>query len=201
MSLQWNGDAVVAILRAELAARLEVQARTLTNYAKKQMSREHAVQAVSTAATRRKRAERRLARSMGFRGRVPRDIQATIREMAGSLGLGGRRRYLDPSKPGEYPKKATGFLRAHIIHDADPAALTAYWGLAADPQAIYGKHLELGTSRMGRRPWMSRANLECRAALKAIMEKPLRSLAGTPLAGIGPDTAFRMVTGGGPPNA
>lgn len=202
MTLRWNGELCIEALRAELAARLDLQARTLANYAKKQMGRAHAVQVVTGAGKRRARAERRILRSMGIRGRAPADARATAREMVGSIGMSGTRQYLDPSKPNEYPKKRTGALRESIISESDPAALEARWGLMPMPTAdggttIYGKHLELGTGRMHSRPWMSRANVECRAQLKAIMEKPLRSLAGTPLAGVSAEGVSRMVVGEG----
>lgn len=197
MTMKWYGDQIAEALQAELADRLARQAATVTNYAKKQMSRIHAVQKMIAAGYRRTRAERRLARGFGFRGRLPREARAELREMAISLGMGGRRYYLDPSKPGEYPKRRTGFLRNHIIYAVDPAELVAQWGISADPQAIYGKYLELGTARMQRRPWMSRANVETRSALKAIMEKPLRALAGTPLASVSAETVSQMVVGGG----
>ena len=195
MTLKWNGEIHVEQLRAELAARLEAQARTLTNYAKKQMSRAHAEQVVISASTRRARAARRLSKGFGFKGRVPAEARGVMREMVGDMG--GRHYYNDPSKPGEYPKRRTGLLRSMIIHDIDPATLTAWWGLAANPDAIYGKFLELGTGRMHSRPWMSLTNVQCRAEIKAIMERPLRSLAGTPLAGVSAETVSRANMGGG----
>jgi hypothetical protein len=117
-------------------------------------------------------------------------------DMAGSIGMGGTRQYLDPSKPNEFPKKRTGDLRAGIIHDIDPQNLVAMWGLAADPKIVYGKYLELGTGRMHSRPWMSLTNVQCRAAIKAIMERPLKALAGTPLAGVSAGTIVSQHFGG-----
>lgn len=66
----------------------------------------------------------------------------------------GRRvtRYLDPSKPGEPPRKRTGWLQRNVAYEIDSEKLTVKIGCTAN--APYGLYLELGTSRMAPRPWL-----------------------------------------------
>lgn len=57
---------------------------------------------------------------------------------------------LDPSQPGEPPKKLVGFLQRSIAHAMSPDRQQAYVGTNLD----YGLYLELGTSKMEARPYL-----------------------------------------------
>jgi len=66
---------------------------------------------------------------------------------------GRSRKGLDPSLPGEPPKKVTGHLRMNIKHEMDRALIEAHVGT----NVPYGKFLELGTRKMAPRPWLRAA--------------------------------------------
>ena len=85
-----------------------------------------------------------------------------------TAGTGTKKRGLDPSKPGEYPKKVTGHLRRNVRWEYDPSIKTGRVGVGAD--AEYGKHLELGTRKMQRRPWLSRAVAETLTKVRNILK-------------------------------
>ena len=65
-------------------------------------------------------------------------------------GAGRSRKGLDPSKPGEPPKKVTGHLRMNIKKEPTPINMVTRVGT----NVPYGKHLELGTRKMAARPWL-----------------------------------------------
>lgn len=65
---------------------------------------------------------------------------------------GRSRKGLDPSKPGEPPKKLTGHLRMNIRKEFDPALVEGRVGVGTN--VPYSKHLELGTRKMAARPWL-----------------------------------------------
>lgn len=69
-----------------------------------------------------------------------------------SRGRGSYTAYLNPSKPGEPPRKRTGWLQRNVVYDVDKQRLSARVGLTVN--AKYGIYLELGTSRMHPRPWL-----------------------------------------------
>lgn len=71
---------------------------------------------------------------------------------------GRSRTGLDPSKPGEPPKKVTGWLRTNIRKEFSRALVEARVGVGV--AVPYGKYLELGTRTMEPRPWLSRAVYE-----------------------------------------
>ncbi len=60
--------------------------------------------------------------------------------------------YPSPSKPGEPPRKRTGWLARNVTYEVDGKNGVARVGLTAN--ARYGIYLELGTSRMAARPWL-----------------------------------------------
>lgn len=73
---------------------------------------------------------------------------------------------LDPSEPGEYPKKVTAHLRRNIQSQFDRMKLEARVGT----NVLYGKYLELGTKRgLRRRPWLSRALREAQGIIRSIL--------------------------------
>jgi len=60
------------------------------------------------------------------------------------------RKGMDPSQPGEFPKKVSGHLRIDTRKEFDKELLEARVGT----NVPYGKWLELGTRTMARRPFM-----------------------------------------------
>ncbi len=60
--------------------------------------------------------------------------------------------YLNPSKPGEAPRKRTGWLQRNVVYSLDRASLTGTVGCTVN--AKYGLYLELGTRTMAPRPWL-----------------------------------------------
>lgn len=73
-----------------------------------------------------------------------------------TIGTGIHKQGLDPSKPGEYPKKVIGHLRRNVADEFDAAAMTSRVGT----NVLYGKFLELGTSRMAPRPFLTKGLYE-----------------------------------------
>ena len=69
---------------------------------------------------------------------------------------------LDPSAPGEFPKKVSGFLRRGVAYEVDTDRLEARIGT----NVPYGKHLEFGTANMEARPWLLKTILENVGTLK-----------------------------------
>ncbi len=71
-----------------------------------------------------------------------------------------------PSKPGEPPNNDTGVLANNIEVDT-PAPLK----VRVSSNAPYAKFLELGTSRMSRRPYMAPATEKNRADIVKLLER------------------------------
>ncbi len=82
---------------------------------------------------------------------------------------GRSRKGMDPSKPGEYPKKVTGFLRMNVQAEMDDATSTARVGIGKNVK--YGKYLEFGTRKMARRPWLSKGLLGARSRMMAMLKR------------------------------
>lgn len=80
---------------------------------------------------------------------------------------GRSRKGMSPSQPGEYPKKVTGHLRMNVQSEMDDRTATARVGT----NVKYGKYLELGTRKMARRPWLSKALLGARTRIIAMLRK------------------------------
>lgn len=75
--------------------------------------------------------------------------------------------YPHPSRPGEPPRKRTGWLQRNVNYELDRKRLAGRIGIATN--AKYGAFLELGTRRMQPRPFLLstiRANMD---AARAIM--------------------------------
>lgn len=69
------------------------------------------------------------------------------------------------SKPGEPPRKQTGFLRNHVTSEVDDDTTAARVGT----NLPYGKALELGTKRgLLPRPWLRRALAECQDEITSL---------------------------------
>ena len=60
--------------------------------------------------------------------------------------------YTNPSKPGEAPRKRTGWLQRNVTYSLDRENLTGTVGVTVN--ATYGLYLELGTRAMRPRPWL-----------------------------------------------
>ena len=71
--------------------------------------------------------------------------------------------------PGEYPGRRSGHLRRNITHEVNKADMVARVGT----NVVYGRHQELGTSKMRPRPWMTKTNQETIAQIKQIMQRPI----------------------------
>ncbi len=74
----------------------------------------------------------------------------------------------NPSHPGEPPHKQRGRLLSSIA-----------WELTGMVSRVgtnvkYGRWLELGTKHVAARPWLRRALLEMRAAIRAILSRPIQ---------------------------
>jgi len=69
---------------------------------------------------------------------------------------------LDPSAPGEFPKKVSGRLRLGVAYEVDRERLEARVGT----NVPWGKWLELGTRLMAPRPWLLKTILENVGTLK-----------------------------------
>jgi len=84
--------------------------------------------------------------------------------------------YPHSSRPGEPPRKRTGWLQRNVRYELDRSALRARVGVTEN--ARYGLYLEFGTARVAARPWLDstfRVLLpELRALVLAPVEKALR---------------------------
>ncbi len=81
-------------------------------------------------------------------------------------GSGSRKRGLDPSAPGEYPKIVTGHLRRNVNSEYDAQTQVGRVGT----NVPYGRYLELGTSKMQRRPWLTLGLKQFGGEMKQIIE-------------------------------
>ena len=106
--------------------------------------------------------------------RAARGLRDYIRER---LGVGHSGRFkgtpvpgatLGASDAGDYPRMVTGHLRRNVQMEMDRSELRARVGT----NVLYGKFLELGTRKMARRPWMSRALAEFGPQLRRILREP-----------------------------
>lgn len=81
-------------------------------------------------------------------------------------GPGGQNfRGLDPSRPGEFPKKLSGQLIKSIAHTVDANKLVLTVGTAIK----HGKFLEHGTRRMDPRPWLVRTYTTVRDRISRLL--------------------------------
>ena len=95
-------------------------------------------------------------------------------ELRPKKGKGGKRRRvgLDPSKPGEYPKRVGPHLVTEIFHE-----LTAWNHARWGTNVPYAKIQHFSKNRKRRRPWMTLANKAFRGKLKRLLSRPIRRLA------------------------
>ncbi|MES2342323.1 MAG: hypothetical protein V4597_11640 [Pseudomonadota bacterium] len=76
--------------------------------------------------------------------------------------------YPNPSRPGEPPRKRTGWLQAHVRFELDQPARRGTAGV--DLAALYGVFLELGTRNMDPRPWLLATLTRMLPQLRALAE-------------------------------
>lgn len=93
----------------------------------------------------------------------------------------------DPSRPGEYPKKVSGELQASIVVQESETGT----GYAVGTTLEYGKFLELGTSKMSPRPWLSKALREYASEIAKIFSSGARIGAAKANTGAGKAKALR----------
>jgi len=82
----------------------------------------------------------------------------------------GTRTGLRPSLAGTPPKRVTATLQKSIFWDLDRSAKK---GRVGSPLK-YAKFLELGTRKMARRPWLSKADTASRGRIRRIFKKELK---------------------------
>lgn len=75
--------------------------------------------------------------------------------------------YPYPSKPGEPPRKRTGWGQRHILWDFDDTKMEGRVGISQN--AIYMLYLELGTRRIKPRPWLVATMTKFMAELRVLM--------------------------------
>jgi HK97 gp10 family phage protein len=136
-NVQWFGHEVSAEIGKRLGQRVKKAGIFLRDYIKDKLDRSQPLRRTGTQ----------------------RDKKGRFRKGAGRwIGL-------DPSLPGEYPKKVTGLLRRSIRSDYDPKTVTASIGSTVE----YAKYLELGTDKMAPRPWLTLALEETADKITQIM--------------------------------
>lgn len=87
----------------------------------------------------------------------------------------GRTIYNNSSKPGEPPRKRTGRGQRGIVREINRKKIAARVGVTRN--AIYMFYLEMGTSRVARRPWlMSTLNKHRNTMARLLMTKIQKAL-------------------------
>jgi hypothetical protein len=72
-----------------------------------------------------------------------------------------------PSKPGQYPRKVTGWLRRNVVMEVDLPSMRARIGT----NVPYGVYLELGTRKMAKRPFMMAGVMEFWDGMQALLQQ------------------------------
>jgi hypothetical protein len=93
-------------------------------------------------------------------------LRATVyfwTECQKAVGIPNPPPYRNSSKPGEPPRKRTGFGQANIIYEADKSILTTRVGVLSNARYMIG--LELFRNR----PWLKVTLAKCMGTLKALM--------------------------------
>lgn len=92
-------------------------------------------------------------------------IKESLSTSQPTIGSGGSKKGLDPSRPGDYPKLVTGFLRRGVTYEMDYDTPSARVGT----NVPYGRYLELGTRKMARRPWLTNGLRDFAAGMKSLL--------------------------------
>lgn len=99
-------------------------------------------------------------------GREVRDlIKKRLNRSQPTRGRGAKKRGLWPSTELAYPKKVTGHLRTNVVMRSFPKTLSVRVGT----NVAYGAHLEFGTFKMARRPWLSKGVAESMPTLRRLL--------------------------------
>lgn len=164
--VNWHGDRVRRQIEAEMGRRLKACGQIGADHAKVLISVDGT--GVRTTAYRRRtnevlRDKDGNIKTKRLKGGDEAIRYRTISKKAGSLIYGA-----NPSKPGEPPHVQTGRLRASVAYEV--AEQVARIGT----NVIYGRHLELGTSKMAPRPWLRRMLVEMTPTYRAILTAPIR---------------------------
>lgn len=72
--------------------------------------------------------------------------------VSAKVGKGTKGSDYQASKPGEPPRKRTGWLQRNVVYELDEKEKRGRVGLTAN--AMYGLFLEFGTRFMAARPWL-----------------------------------------------
>ena len=118
--------------------------------------------------------QRGIASEVGRRlktcGQIGADHAKTLISTDGTgVGGGGNLIYgANPSRPGEPPHVQTGRLRGSIAYEVDGNVTRI------GTNVIYGRHLEVGTSKMAPRPWLRRMLIERMSIFRRILTAPIK---------------------------
>jgi HK97 gp10 family phage protein len=78
--------------------------------------------------------------------------------------------YPPASSPEDFPHRRDGELRRSMAHEVDKDKLVARVGT----NKVYGRHLELGTSKMKKRPFLRTTLAEERRAIAKLMTAKIK---------------------------
>lgn len=101
----------------------------------------------------------------GWQG-IARAVVYLHTQLLHALNVSNPRPYTTPSRPGEAPRKRTGWLQRNVLYELDKDAMTGRVGVTKNAQ--YGLYLELGTKRMAARPWLWATVERCWRQLQAL---------------------------------
>lgn len=93
-------------------------------------------------------------------------VKQNINESQPYKKYGKFRKGLDPSKPGEFAKKVSGFLQKSIAWERESDNIRR-----VGSNVKYGKYLEFGTSKMGARPSLNKTLADEQEQLMKILHK------------------------------
>lgn len=181
----WHGDAVRARIESEMGRRLKSCG---------QVGRDHAQTLVSVDGTTKvvTKTKQRVGVKDEFGKTKTKRVAAGFEELTVN-GRNGKQRIVkvkkfkwqaitrlktvvstqllyntNPSKPGEPPHVQTGRLRASVAYEVEGKVARI------GTNVIYGRHLELGTSKMAPRPWLRRMLAEMTPTFRAILTAPIK---------------------------
>lgn len=97
-------------------------------------------------------------------GEILKDVIVQGSSRTQPISPGGRG--LDPSKPGEYPKRVTDEFMKGVVHEHRAEIMTSRVGT----NVPHGRWLQFGTSRMAARPWLTLGIMEAIPLMKASMK-------------------------------
>lgn len=99
---------------------------------------------------------------------VPGRKRSIVRTRAGGYRVKWGKLGSEPSRPGEFPRKQTGFFRSSIAYQITTDANGVAQGRVGTAYKV-GKFLDRGTMRAAARPWLGRTVREEKAPIDQIM--------------------------------